>query len=180
MKKYTTLYLTRGALIAALYVSLTYASSLFGLSSGAIQFRLSEMLCILPVFMPEAVVGLTLGCLIANLLTGAVVWDIIFGSLATLMGAVGARLLSKLPDKFFLGSYRSHSYIKRRYCSFRFNLCLRSSGCISLSYAYSGSRRGCLRRISRLAAMLCIKKIQVFIINLKYVTNHIILCCQYK
>jgi len=50
--------------------------------------------------MPEAVVGLTLGCLIANLLTGAVVWDIIFGSLATLMGAVGARLLSKLPDKF--------------------------------------------------------------------------------
>lgn len=100
MKKYTTLYLTRGALIAALYVSLTYASSLFGLSSGAIQFRLSEMLCILPVFMPEAVVGLTLGCLIANLLTGAVVWDIIFGSLATLMGAVGARLLSKLPDKF--------------------------------------------------------------------------------
>lgn len=100
MKKYTTLYLTRGALIAALYVSLTYASSLFGLSSGAIQFRLSEMLCILPVFMPEAIVGLTLGCLIANLLTGAVVWDIIFGSLATLIGAVGARLLSKLPDKF--------------------------------------------------------------------------------
>ncbi len=100
MKKHTTIYLTRGALIAALYVSLTYASSLFGLSSGAIQFRLSEMLCILPVFMPEAVVGLTLGCLIANLLTGAVVWDIIFGSLATLIGAVGARLLSKLPDKF--------------------------------------------------------------------------------
>lgn len=100
MKKYTTLYLTRGALIAALYVSLTYASSLFGLSSGAIQFRLSEMLCILPIFMPEAVIGLTLGCLIANLLTGAVVWDIIFGSIATLIGAVGARLLSRLQSKF--------------------------------------------------------------------------------
>lgn len=99
MKKNTTLYLTRGALIAALYVALTYASALFGLSSGAIQFRISEMLCILPVFMPEAIVGLTLGCLISNLLTGAVVWDIIFGTVATLIGALGARLLRRLPAK---------------------------------------------------------------------------------
>ena len=99
MKKNTTLYLTRGALIAALYVALTYASALFGLSSGAIQFRISEMLCILPVFMPEAIVGLTLGCLISNLLTGAVVWDIIFGTVATLIGALGARLLRRLPSR---------------------------------------------------------------------------------
>jgi len=99
MKKNTTLYLTRGALIAALYVALTYASALFGLSSGAIQFRISEMLCILPVFMPEAIVGLTLGCLISNLLTGAVVWDIIFGTVATLIGAFGARLLRRLPSR---------------------------------------------------------------------------------
>ena len=97
MKNNTTLYITRGALIASLYVALTYASALFGLSSGAIQFRISEMLCILPVFMPEAVIGLTLGCLISNLLTGSVIWDIIFGSLATLIGALGARVLRKLP-----------------------------------------------------------------------------------
>ena len=99
MKSKSTLYLTRGALIAALYVALTYASALFGLSSGAIQFRLSEMLCILPVFMPEAVIGLTLGCFIANLITDAIIWDIIFGTIATLIGAVGARLLRNLPPK---------------------------------------------------------------------------------
>jgi len=94
-----TVYLTRGALIAALYVALTYVSALFGLSSGAIQFRLSEMLCILPIFMPEAILGLTIGCLLANLLTGAVIWDVIFGALATLIGAVGARLLRRLPNR---------------------------------------------------------------------------------
>ena len=99
MTKTQTLYLTRGALIAALYVALTYASALFGLASGTIQFRLSEMLCILPIFLPEAVVGLTVGCLLANILTGAVLWDVIFGTLATLIGAVGARLLRKLPER---------------------------------------------------------------------------------
>jgi len=99
MKNNTTLFVTRGAMIAALYVALTYFSSIFGLSSGVIQFRLSEMLCILPVFMPEAIIGLTLGCLISNLITGAVIWDVIFGSLATLLGAIGAKLLSKLPTK---------------------------------------------------------------------------------
>ena len=99
MNKKSSLFLTRGALIAALYVALTYAASLFGLSSGAIQFRISEMLCILPVFMPEAIVGLTIGCFIANLVTGALIWDIIFGTVATLIGAIGARLCTRLPDK---------------------------------------------------------------------------------
>ena len=99
MKRISTLYLTRGALIAALYVALTYASSLFGLSSGVIQFRLSEALCILPMLMPEAVPGLAVGCLLANLLTGCAVWDIVFGTVATLIGAVGARLLKSLPTK---------------------------------------------------------------------------------
>ncbi|MBE6644858.1 MAG: QueT transporter family protein [Ruminococcaceae bacterium] len=99
MNAKSTLFLTRGALIAALYVALTFASALFGLASGAIQFRISEMLCILPIFMPEAVVGLTLGCLIANLSTNAVIWDVVFGTLATLIGAVGTRLFRKLPKK---------------------------------------------------------------------------------
>ena len=99
MKNKSALFVTRGALIAALYVALTYASAIFGLSSGVIQFRLSEMLCILPVFMPEAVIGLTAGCFIANLLTDAVIWDIVFGTVATLIGAVGARLLRNLPPK---------------------------------------------------------------------------------
>lgn len=99
MKNKSSLYVTRGALIAALYVALTYASAIFGLSSGVVQFRLSEMLCILPIFMPEAIVGLTVGCFIANLITDAVIWDLIFGTLATLIGAIGARLLRNLPQK---------------------------------------------------------------------------------
>ena len=95
----SVLYLTRGALIGAMYVALTYLAFLLGLSSGVIQFRISEALCILPIFFPEAVLGLTIGCIISNLITGAVFWDIVFGSLATFIGAMGARLLRKLPDK---------------------------------------------------------------------------------
>ena len=95
----STRYLTRGALIAALYVVLTYLSTVFGLSSGAIQFRVSEALLILPIFMPEAIPGLFIGCIVSNIVSGCVIWDIIFGSLATLIGAVGAYLLRRLPEK---------------------------------------------------------------------------------
>ena len=98
-KNHTALYLTRGALIAAMYVAMTYLSFLFGLSSGVIQFRISEALCILPIFFPEAILGLTVGCLLSNLLTGCVLWDIVFGAIATFIGAVGARLMRKLPKK---------------------------------------------------------------------------------
>lgn len=92
-------YLTRGAMIAACYVVLTYLTNLFGLASGAIQFRISEALCILPILMPEAVPGLTIGCLISNIVTGCNPYDVVFGSLATLLGALGARLLRGLPAK---------------------------------------------------------------------------------
>ena len=99
--KQITLYTTRGALIAALYVLLTEIATLMGLSSGAIQFRISEALCILPIFFPEAIPGLFIGCLISNLMVpGVVIWDIIFGSLATLIGACGARMLRNLPKKY--------------------------------------------------------------------------------
>lgn len=99
MKRKPTIYLTRGAMISALYVALTYLASLVGLSSGVIQFRISEALCILPVFFPEAIAGLTLGCFISNLAVGGVIWDAVFGSIATLIGALGARLLRFLPEK---------------------------------------------------------------------------------
>ena len=91
-----TRYLTYAAVIAALYVVLTWFSALFGLSGqNLIQVRLSEALCILPYFTPAAVPGLAIGCLISNLLTGAHVLDIVFGTLATLLGAIGTRLLRK-------------------------------------------------------------------------------------
>ena len=99
MKKNThrqLLLLTYASSIAALYVVLTWLSSLVGLSGmGAIQLRLSEALCVLPYFTAAAVPGLTVGCLLANLLTGAALPDIIFGTLATLLGAVGTRLLRR-------------------------------------------------------------------------------------
>ena len=93
------LYTTRGAMVAALYVLLTLLSAVFGLASGTIQFRLSEMLCILPIFMPEAIVGLFIGCGLANLITGSAPWDIVLGSIATLLGALGAYLMRKFPKK---------------------------------------------------------------------------------
>lgn len=83
------------AVIAALYVVLTYLANLLGLASGVIQVRLSEILTVMPVFTPAAIPGLFIGCLIANILTGCALWDVVFGSLATLIGAVGTYLLRK-------------------------------------------------------------------------------------
>ena len=99
-RRSSALYLTRGAMIAALYVAITWLCSAVGLSSGVIQFRISEAMCILPVFLPEAVPALFIGCMLSNLIAGGVIWDIVFGALATLLGAIGARLLRKLPPKF--------------------------------------------------------------------------------
>ncbi len=82
-------------IIAALYVALTLVSAIAGLSGGAIQFRLSEALTVLPYFTSAAIPGLFIGCIIANILTGAVAIDIIFGSIATLLGAICSWLLRK-------------------------------------------------------------------------------------
>lgn len=87
------LFITHAAIIAALYVVLTYLASILGLSSGVIQIRFSEALTILPYFTPAAIPGLFVGCIIANLLSGAVIWDVVFGSMATLLGAVLTYLL---------------------------------------------------------------------------------------
>ncbi len=90
-----TLNLTQGAIIAAIYVVLTFLSQMVGLASGAIQFRLSEALTILPVFTGAAVPGLAVGCFVANMLTGCALWDVIFGSIATLIGAIGTYFVGK-------------------------------------------------------------------------------------
>ena len=83
------------AAVAALYVIMTYISAIFGLSGGVIQLRLSEALCVLPLFCAGAVPGLFVGCIISNVLFGGVLIDVIFGSLATLLGAVGTYLIGK-------------------------------------------------------------------------------------
>ena len=92
-RKNKTKFLTSAAIIAALYTVLTYVSAMFGLSGGVIQLRLSEVLCVLPIYIPAAVPGLFVGCIIANLLSGAVALDVVFGSLATLIGAIGTRII---------------------------------------------------------------------------------------
>ena len=97
MNKNRTMQLANAGMIAALYVVLTWVANLLGLASGAIQIRISEALTILPVFTAAAVPGLTVGCVLANLLTGCAAWDVVFGSLATLIGAVGTRLLKNKP-----------------------------------------------------------------------------------
>lgn len=88
-------YITVSAMIAAFYVVLTLVSAMLGLSSGAVQVRISESLCVLTAITPAAVPGLTVGCLVANLLTGANVLDVVFGTLATLLGALGGYALRK-------------------------------------------------------------------------------------
>lgn len=102
--------LTQGAMIAALYVVLTFIANLAGLASSVIQLRLSEALTILPVFTAAAVPGLAVGCVLANLLTGCAVWDVVFGSLATLIGAIGTRLCAKKsgPGGFTADSCERH------------------------------------------------------------------------
>ncbi len=93
--KNNTLYLTQASLIAALYVVLTIISNFAGLASGVIQLRLSEMLTILPVFTSAAIPGLAVGCAVANLATGCALWDVVFGTLATTLGALGTYYIGR-------------------------------------------------------------------------------------
>lgn len=91
MKNKKLLFLVQAAMIAAIYVVLTIVFAPF--SFGEIQVRIAEALTILPVFTPAAIPGVFVGCLIGNIAGGAILPDIIFGSLATLIGAVFTYLL---------------------------------------------------------------------------------------
>ena len=93
--QFKTKNIVQSALIAALYVIFTLIANALGLANGIIQVRISEALCILPVFTVSAIPGLFLGCLISNIITGCALWDILLGSVATLIGAVGTYLLRK-------------------------------------------------------------------------------------
>ncbi len=86
---------TKAAIIAAMYIVLTYVTNIFGLANGAIQVRISEALTVLPYFTFAAVPGLFVGCLLSNIVTGCALIDVIFGSVATLIGALGTYALKK-------------------------------------------------------------------------------------
>ena len=98
MKKISARQLTTAAAIAALYTVLSLASSFIPTVGGVLQFRVSEALTILPYFTPAAIPGLFIGCLLSNLITGALPYDLVFGSLATLIGAIGTFALRKLGE----------------------------------------------------------------------------------
>ena len=89
------LFMVQAAMIAAIYVVLTFIANAFDLANHAIQVRISEALTILPYFTPAAIPGLLIGCFISNFLTGCILPDIIFGSFATLIGALGTYALRK-------------------------------------------------------------------------------------
>ena len=99
-KKSNIMSLVTAAMIAALYVVLSFVSNAFGLASGAIQIRISEALTILPYFTASAIPGVTIGCILFNLLSGAALLDVIFGGLASLIGAVGSWFIGKTARKF--------------------------------------------------------------------------------
>ncbi|MBS6643146.1 MAG: QueT transporter family protein [Clostridiaceae bacterium] len=92
-KRKTAYFLVQSAMIAAIYIVLTLM--FIPLGFGPVQFRISEALCILPYFTPAAIPGVFIGCLLSNALGGAVILDVVFGSLATLIGAVGSWLLRR-------------------------------------------------------------------------------------
>ena len=91
--KISTATICQAALIAAVYTVLSLA--FLPISFGPVQCRISEMLTVLPAFLPTAIPGVAIGCLITNILGGAILPDIIFGTLATLIGAVLTRLLTR-------------------------------------------------------------------------------------
>lgn len=97
MQHYTLHQLTRAAVIGALYAVLTLGASIFGITYGPVQCRVSEALCVLPFFFPEAKWGLFVGCLVANLISPYGLPDTILGSLATLLAAcITAQIPAKL------------------------------------------------------------------------------------
>ena len=93
------IFICEAGLIAALYTVLTLLAAAVGLASHEIQIRFSEALCILPLFTPSAIPGLTVGCLVSNMITGCDPFDTLFGTLATLVGAGLAYLLGILARK---------------------------------------------------------------------------------
>ena len=96
-KNFSATSFVHGAFVAALYIVLTYLANALGLANGTIQIRFSEALCILPAFFPAAIWGLFAGCIISNMLTGCVLIDVVLGSLATLIAAIGTRILRQHP-----------------------------------------------------------------------------------
>lgn len=123
MKKNKIFDLTFGAIIASSYILLTLLSNAFGLASSVIQFRLSECLTVFSYLGGYQIIGLTIGCLLSNILIGANVLDILFGTLATLIGAIGTYYIYKVNKKLiFLPPVIANSLIVPIMLRFVYNI----------------------------------------------------------
>ena len=123
------------AMIAALYLALTLLFQ--PISFGAVQFRISEAMTLLPAIFPEATIGLTLGCFLSNFLAGANVYDVVFGTLATLLAALISWRVGK---KKALVRRHSPGGLQRRYRRSGADLCLSDSRPVD-EHAHRGRRR---------------------------------------
>jgi len=92
-------FIVEGALIAAAYVGLTFISNLLSLAYGPIQFRISEVLTILPIFTTSAIPGLCIGCFISNIVSSLGPIDMVFGTAATLIAALMTYFLRNIKIK---------------------------------------------------------------------------------
>lgn len=119
-----TTYVAEAGLIAAVYAACTLVALLLlqGLAWGPVQFRISEALTVIAVLTPAAVPGLTIGCVIANLAamvingTGALgLLDVVFGSAATLIGALWCRKFAENPKVAMLGPVLANAIIVPAY-----------------------------------------------------------------
>ena len=117
-------YVAEAGMIAAVYAACTLVAIMFlqGLAWGPVQFRISEALVVLAVLTPAAVPGLTIGCIIANVAnivvsgTGALgLLDVVFGSAATLVGALWCRKFAEKPKLAILGPVLSNALIVPAY-----------------------------------------------------------------
>ena len=99
MQKSKIKNLTAAAVIGAAYTVLTLFCAVLGLSSGIVQIRISEALCVLPYFTPAAIPGLCIGCFLSDIICGGVILDAVFGTLATFIGAVCAYFIGKAAKK---------------------------------------------------------------------------------
>ena len=116
MRNKNVLFITQAALIGAIYVVLTLIANALGLANYDIQVRFSEALTILPYFTPAAIPGLFVGCIISNILTGCHPLDVIFGSFATLLGALGTYFIAHGIKKPGNADFYNTSSLKRWLC----------------------------------------------------------------
>ena len=111
MQNRTIRFITMGAVIAALYVVLTWLTNFIPPIGGVFQLRIAEAMCVLPMFTPAAIPGLILGCFLTNVLLGYGIYDVVFGTLATAIGAVLTYLISYRKTETSLGNFTARAIL---------------------------------------------------------------------